>query len=169
MITLNSLVSSGKVPISPLFSGWNAARTLSHVTIIEDVRIQKWMRGKEFLLVSTKTLSDIEDVPAFVATLERMHCSALAIKVTDGIKPPEDLLAEAEKRHLPLFLIAENATYLDVMIPINDLLISDERRSFFDALTRATSLTAPRPRLRRFSSRGWRISEASGSSPVTAA
>lgn len=147
MITLNSLVSSGKVPISPLFSGWNAARTLSHVTIIEDVRIQKWMRGKEFLLVNTKTLSDIEDVPAFVATLERMHCSALAIKVTDGIKPPEDLLAEAEKRHLPLFLIAENATYLDVMIPINDLLISDERRSFFDALTARHLIDSPSPSL----------------------
>ena len=147
MITLNSLVNSGTVPITPLFSGWNATRTLSHVTIIEDVRIQKWMRGKEFLLVSTKTLSDIEDIPEFVGTLDHMRCSALAIKVTEGIEVPADLLGEAERRRLPLFLIARDATYLDVMTPINNLLIRDERRSFFDALTARHLIDSPSPSL----------------------
>lgn len=147
MITINSLVSSGKVPISPLFSGWNATRTLSHVTVIEDVRIQKWMRGREFLLVSTKTLSSIEDIPLFVATLDRMRCSALAIKKTDSVDMPVNLMSEAEKRHLPLFLIADNATYLDVMTPINDLLIRDEQRSFFDTLTARHLIDSPSPSL----------------------
>lgn len=145
MVTLDALLRSGRVPMRPLSSGWNAARAVSHVTVIEDVNVRDWMRGKELLLVGMQTMRRIDDVPGFVADLVRLRCSALVVKpAQDGPVPP--VIVEAcVSQHLPLFEMDPGATYLDVMSPINELLVRDEQRSFFDAIVAHSLIDAPVP------------------------
>lgn len=147
MVTLHSLLESGRVPIRPISTGWNAARAVSHVTVIEDVNVRGWMRGKELLLVGMSTLSRIDDLVRFVEELVGLRCSALVIKCGSDESSPEGLVEVCNVQRLPLFEIEPGATYLDVMSPINELLVRDEQRSFFDAIVAHALIDSPIPAL----------------------
>lgn len=146
MLTLNSLLREN-IPLLPLTTGWNGSRSFSHVTIIEDTKVEKWMRGGEFLLVNTATLSALDDVEAFLGELCELRCAALAVKQSVSAPLSEGLISSASRLHLPLFKINDDATYLDVMAPLNKLLVENERKSFFDELTARHLLSAVVPSL----------------------
>lgn len=147
MLTLNSLLLNGDIPLSPLTKEWNGSRIVSHVTIIENPDVKTWMRGNELLLVNTVTLDDISEMREFVQELSDLRCCALAIKSVPGAPLPDELVETSRKLHLPLLKIGDDATYLDVMVPINRLLVESERRSFFDSLTARHLLSDVTPSL----------------------
>ena len=147
MITLTKICQSQEIPMHALYTGWNSLGSISYVTIIEETRVNRWMRGREFLLVSTLTLLKISDLDHFVQMLCDNRCCALAVKITEGHPIPNALVESGARHHLPLFALDPNASYADVMGPINELLVKDEQKTFFDALTAKHLLDTPDPKL----------------------
>ncbi|MEH7253384.1 PucR family transcriptional regulator ligand-binding domain-containing protein, partial [Neobacillus niacini] len=91
------------------------------ITVMESLNLHSWIRGGEFLLTSTFTLPNEEEMlNSLISDLKALRVSALAIKVVDAqFQIPQSVIENSEKLQFPLFIIPNKLTYLDIMSPIN--------------------------------------------------
>ncbi len=91
------------------------------ITVMESLNLNSWIRGGEFLLTSTFTLPNEEELlNSLISDLKALRVSALAIKVVDEqFNIPQSVIENSEKIQFPIFFIPKKLTYLDIMGPIN--------------------------------------------------
>ncbi|WP_440897637.1 PucR family transcriptional regulator [Amphibacillus sp. Q70] len=99
------------------------------ITVMESLELDSWIRGGEFLLTSTHTLSiNGEKLNTLISDLKNLRVSALAIKIGDEESEiPQTVIENSEKLHFPIFLIPNTLTYLEIMNPINSQIFYENK------------------------------------------
>lgn len=99
------------------------------ITVMESLELDSWIRGGEFLLTSTHTLSiNGEKLNTLISDLKNLRVSALAIKIGDEESEiPQTVIENSEKLQFPIFLIPNTLTYLEIMNPINSQIFYENK------------------------------------------
>ncbi|WP_258115380.1 helix-turn-helix domain-containing protein, partial [Levilactobacillus yiduensis] len=104
-------------------------RPVSAITIMEDVRVEKWVQGGEILLTNSETLPQSEEqLITLLDRLSRLNACCLIIKPRSGMyHAPHFLITHAKHIKFPIFSIQVETNYLQVMNDVNELLFYDRQ------------------------------------------
>lgn len=90
------------------------------VTIMEDLTIKEWLKGRELLVTSllpVKNLNDSEMINFFDTLLDK-NLSGVIVKIGKHInKIPQKLIEWGDKHSIPIIEIPRHVLYTDVMYP----------------------------------------------------
>ncbi len=97
---------------------------VTHITVMENLAVEKWAVGGEFLLTSQSTFPETsQDQIDLIEVLCEYKIAALAIKPQDDQWCLEDaVIQKANESKLPVFLIPKDVTYVEIMSYLNVLL-----------------------------------------------
>lgn len=115
--------------IFPIYDIENTNRPVSAITIMEDIRVEKWIQGGEILLTNSETLPQSqEQLITLIDRLSRLNACCLIIKPKSGkYYAPSFLITHAKSIKFPVFSIAVETNYLQVMNDVNELLFYDRQ------------------------------------------
>ncbi|KHF39463.1 PucR family transcriptional regulator [Halalkalibacter okhensis] len=140
--TLNKLLKVGGLRHCKVVSGHSGlSRTISYVTVMEVPDIINWLKGNELLLSSLYPIKD--NLNAQAELIDRLHevgTGALAIKANRFIgSVPEIMIKKSEQYGLPIIVIPEEVSYLDILTPAMNT-IFNEKVILQEDLDQASSL-----------------------------
>lgn len=127
-ITLREALAIGPLKKARVVAGRDLDREITFVNIMEVPEVARWMKGGELLLTAGFAIK--ED-----AELRRRLIFELAEKgvAAFGIKPgqyldevPADMIQCADKANLPLLELPRDVPYMDIMLPLFELMINDQ-------------------------------------------
>ncbi|MFC6290164.1 PucR family transcriptional regulator [Levilactobacillus angrenensis] len=126
---LSQVLHKNSSLIFPIYNIENTDRPISAITIMEDIRVEKWVRGGEVLLTNSETLPQShEQLIALIDRLSRLNACCLIIKPKSGkYHAPSYLITHAKSIKFPIFSIAVETNYLQVMNDVNELLFYDRQ------------------------------------------
>ena len=104
------------------------SRKISAVTIMENPDISQWIKGGEFLISCFYTITDdIDRQCNVIRELNDSGISAIALKIGKNMKEiSKEIIELANKLNLPLFEIPSEVTYMQIMLPISNILFEIE-------------------------------------------
>lgn len=132
VITLNQLMSQVKLPIKLINAPVQFSNAVKSITIMESPKVKQWLQGGEFILTSSKTLTnDFETQEKLLKDLVALKAAGLAIKIPNThINFSETALAYARKKNFPIFTIPNDITYLTIMDQVNYTLFVERETAF---------------------------------------
>ncbi len=120
----NSLVRVSDLLTLPAFTGVKVVagsagldRVIDRVNIMEVPDIVAWVKPHELLLTTGYPLREVpQGLARLVAELDDVGVAAVAVKLRRYLDQlPEDMLAEAERRGLPVLLLADDVAFDDLL------------------------------------------------------
>ena len=129
MIDLKSVLNSQHQRITPINRANPASRLVSAITIMDNIAVEQWLRGGEIVLVGSHTLpNDQNKLKELLSQLKINQACCLIIKhVVPFTANQEFLIHFSEKIDLPVFQLATNVTYLELMNDVNTMLFKDRQ------------------------------------------
>lgn len=129
MLTLSKVLKKNIDVIFPLFPINDETKLVSAITIMEDIRLEKWVQGGEILLTNSETLpTEDEQQILLVDKLSRLHVCCLIIKPhADNYQVSDSLIQRAKHLNFPIFSISPTTNYLQIMNDVNELLFYDRQ------------------------------------------
>lgn len=127
-ITVRQALEIGPLKRAKVLAGQGLDRNITFVNIMEVPDVARWMKGGELLLTAGFALKDEAD-------LRRRLIIELAQKgvAAFGIKPgkyfdevPADMIQCAEQVNLPLLELPRDVPYMDIMLPLFEIMINDQ-------------------------------------------
>lgn len=120
----NSLVRVSDLLTLPAFTGVKVVagsagldRVIDRVNIMEVPDIVAWVKPHELLLTTGYPLREVpQGLARLVAELDDVGVAAVAVKLRRYLDQlPEDMLAEADRRGLPVLLLADDVAFDDLL------------------------------------------------------
>ncbi|HHY96228.1 MAG TPA: PucR family transcriptional regulator [Firmicutes bacterium] len=131
MLTVNAALQLPCLREARLVAGRSGAdAVISGVNIMEVPEVVRWLRGGELLFTAGFAFKDSPEVRlSLPQALKRKGVAALAIKpgqYFDSI--PVEIVRQCDQLGLALVELPPDLPYMDVMLPIIELIISDQMR-----------------------------------------
>jgi len=104
-------------------------RTIEAVTVMEVPDVIRWLKGNVLLLTSLYPVKDDEE--AIESLVHRLHMAGTAgraIKTGQYVRQiPDAIIAAGNRLGLPIIEIDKETTYLDIMTPLMEHILSEPR------------------------------------------
>ncbi|BCV21319.1 PucR family transcriptional regulator [Moorella sp. Hama-1] len=106
----------------------NLEREITFVNIMEVPEVTRWMKGGELLLTAGFALKDNPELrKRIIYDLVGKGVTAFAIKPGQYLQDiPTDMIEHANQAGLPLLELPSDVPYMDIMLPIFELLINEQ-------------------------------------------
>jgi len=105
-------------------------RNVEHVTVMEVPDIKKWLKGNEFLITSFYSVRKSEEEQCRLIEELADTCCCIAVKTGEYVASLEKSVRQkADQCGLPLLEIPHHVTYIDLIVPIMNLLFEEEGNS----------------------------------------
>ncbi|CAG7632280.1 Purine catabolism regulatory protein [Paenibacillus solanacearum] len=104
-------------------------RTIEAVTVMEVPDVIRWLKGNVLLLTSLYPVKDDEEaIENLVGRLHMAGIAGLAIKTGQYVRHiPDAIVAAGNRLGLPIIEIDKETTYLDIMTPLMEYILSEPR------------------------------------------
>ena len=128
MLAVEDVLKISEITAMKLIAGKEGmSRVINAVTVMENPDISQWIRGGEFLISCFYTITDMDKQCKILRELNNSEISALALKTGKYMREiPKEIIKLANNLKLPLFEIPSELTYMQIMLPINNLLFEIE-------------------------------------------
>ena len=105
-------------------------RNVEHVTVMEVPDIKKWLKGNEFLITSFYSVRKSEEEQCRLIEDLADTCCCIAVKTGEYVASLSEVVCKkADECVLPLLEIPQDVTYIDLIVPIMNLLFEEEGNS----------------------------------------
>lgn len=105
-------------------------RNVEHVTVMEVPDIKKWLKGNEFLITSFYSVRKSEEDQCRLIEELADTCCCIAVKTGEYVEILSEVVCKkADACALPLLEIPQDVTYIDLIVPIMNLLFEEEGNS----------------------------------------
>ncbi|MBE3580684.1 MAG: PucR family transcriptional regulator ligand-binding domain-containing protein [Thermoanaerobacteraceae bacterium] len=103
-------------------------KEITFVNIMEVPEVARWMKGGELLLTAGYAFKDNPELrQRIIYDLAGKGVAAFGIKPGQYLlRIPEDMVEHAERVGLPLLELPPDVPYMDIMLPIFELLINEQ-------------------------------------------
>ncbi|MBE5971577.1 MAG: PucR family transcriptional regulator [Lachnoclostridium sp.] len=105
-------------------------RNVEHVTVMEVPDIKKWLKGNEFLITSFYSVRKSEEDQCRLIEDLADTCCCIAVKTGEYVASLSEAVCRmADQCSLPILEIPHHVTYIDLIVPIMNLLFEEEGNS----------------------------------------
>jgi len=127
-ITVRQALEIGPLKRAKVLAGKGLDRKITFVNIMEVPDVARWMKGGELLLTAGFALKDEADLGRrLIIELAQKGVAAFGIKPGQYFdEVPADMIQCADLVNLPLLELPRNVPYMDIMLPLFEIMINDQ-------------------------------------------
>lgn len=129
-ITIRKIIESGRLKDARVVAGAGGIdRIVQSVDVMEVPDVGPWLREGELLLTTAYSIrNDLEAQCRLVVTMANAKAAAIGIKPDRFLGAlPEAMTRMADELDMPIIVIPPSVPYIDIIVPVMDLVLSHQK------------------------------------------